>query len=124
MSEKRTVLVVDDIGQIRQLVQKMLQDAGYEVLVAESGRRALQLVQNHPGTIHLLVCHWMMHSLNGPSLGEVLAVCPDINIVLMSASDPDPLTEGNWTFLRKHFDRIDFVGKVRDLLPAANRSVV
>lgn len=41
---KRTVLVVDDEGGIRNLVNRMLTDAGYQVFTAADGFVALQLL--------------------------------------------------------------------------------
>lgn len=51
---KKKVLVVDDEKNIRLLLQEELADEGYEVITAESGARALDLIrQERPDLVTL-----------------------------------------------------------------------
>ena len=43
---KRTVLVVDDEQNMQAVMRMVLEEAGYEVLVADSGETALPHMQN------------------------------------------------------------------------------
>ena len=45
------VLIIDDDEQIRVLLRQMMEWAGYEVLVAENGRIAMQLHQRQPADL-------------------------------------------------------------------------
>ena len=59
-----TVLVVDDSNTLRQLLSLTLQKAGYQVLQAEDGQKAIaQLQQN--STIQLAISDVEMPNLNG-----------------------------------------------------------
>ena len=44
----RTILVIDDEQNMRWVLDRALQKAGYEVLTAERGERGLQLFSRHP----------------------------------------------------------------------------
>ena len=51
---RKKVLVADDTATVRKIAARLLASAGYEVLEAEDGRQALDLVQNeHPDLILL-----------------------------------------------------------------------
>ena len=52
--EQRTVLVVDDDAAIRALIAELLDEAGYIVLEADCGRRALQLVDERIPSVVLV----------------------------------------------------------------------
>ena len=51
---RRAVLVVDDDRDIRETLQELIQDEGYEVLTARHGAEALERLRDHrPGLIVL-----------------------------------------------------------------------
>lgn len=60
------VLLVDDEPTQRLLVARMLSRAGYEVVTAENGRQAMELVQG--GDIPLLITDWEMPEMDGIAL--------------------------------------------------------
>jgi CheY-like chemotaxis protein len=103
----RTVLVVDDeFGTVEVLVAA-LEDAGYRVLTAANGRRALErLEENKPD---LVVSDFMMPLMDGAALVAAMRANPefqDIPIIMMSAAPEAALRkqlEGYEAFLRKPF---------------------
>ena len=63
---KVTILVVDDEEYIRKLLQRILEDAGYDVLMAGSGQEALdKLMQAENQEPQLILLDIMMPGLNG-----------------------------------------------------------
>jgi DNA-binding response OmpR family regulator len=54
---RRTILVVDDEPQIRKLLRLQLEDAGYRVVLAESARRAAQLVVDENPDLMIVDAH-------------------------------------------------------------------
>jgi DNA-binding response OmpR family regulator len=78
-----TVLVVDDERKIRDLVRSYLEHAGYAVLVAESGERALEVVDRaHPD---LLVLDLMLPDLSGEEVARTLRARSDVPIIMLTA---------------------------------------
>jgi CheY-like chemotaxis protein len=60
-----TVLVAEDNGNVRALMRAVLERAGYEVLVAEDGRRALDLLAEHGERVDLALLDVVMPGLGG-----------------------------------------------------------
>ena len=64
-----TVLVVDDEPDVRALVAEVLRASGYDVLTAEDGVAALELMADRP-PVDLLVTDVLMPRLGGPELAD------------------------------------------------------
>jgi CheY-like chemotaxis protein len=81
-----TVLVVDDDEAIRETVNDVLCDEGYDVLLAENGEQALQLLkERHPSVVLLDL---MMPVMSGWEVLEAIENredLADIPIVVVSA---------------------------------------
>jgi two-component system phosphate regulon response regulator PhoB len=54
---RRTILVVDDEAQIRELLKLQLEEADYRVVLAESARRAAQLVRDEKPDLMIVDAH-------------------------------------------------------------------
>ena len=65
------VLIVDDEETIRRFVERVLGDAGYETVVASSGKEALAAAQAH-GPFDLLLTDLMMPEMSGDELARQL----------------------------------------------------
>lgn len=67
MSAKKRVLSIDDDPNVRTLVQSILGDVGYEVVSAESGPKAIEILaaEPNPVTFSLIVLDVMMPEMNG-----------------------------------------------------------
>jgi CheY-like chemotaxis protein len=62
------VLVVDDEGPVRSVVQRALQQQGYEVLTAAEGAEALALFSQQRGKVKAVITDMMMPGMDGPAL--------------------------------------------------------
>lgn len=77
------ILVVDDDVHILQLVNIYLTREGYQVMQAENGEQALQLLDgNMPD---LAVVDVMMPGMDGFTLTEILSKDYDIPVLLLTA---------------------------------------
>jgi two-component system cell cycle sensor histidine kinase/response regulator CckA len=65
------ILVVDDEEPIRQFAERILRDAGYEVVVASDGREALGVVEAQ-SRFDLFVIDFVMRQMRGDELGHQL----------------------------------------------------
>jgi DNA-binding NtrC family response regulator len=63
-----TVLVVDDEIAVCELVRRVLERQGYEVLAANGGETALRLFEEHRGIIKAIITDMMMPKVDGPAL--------------------------------------------------------
>lgn len=78
------VLVVDDETSIRVFVSRVLQDSGYEVVVAGSGTEALERFNNMP-RCDLLFTDYLMPNMNGDELARRLRLeRPDLKILYLT----------------------------------------
>jgi two-component system cell cycle sensor histidine kinase/response regulator CckA len=115
------VLVVDDERGVRRLTARMLRAEGYQVLEAESGEEALQLLESDP-SIRLLVTDIVMPEMDGLSLADrALAKAPHLRVLLMTGHAPEltaqfRLRETPLAVLLKPFTAEQLLGKVRDTL--------
>ncbi len=120
-----TVLIAEDEEAVRRLTERVLQHAGYQVLVAQQGTDALLIAQRHQGPIHLLVSDVVMPQMGGGDLARQLAATrPDLRVLFLSGyADPSiveqGLLDGGAAFLQKPFTTEALMRKVREALDAA-----
>jgi PAS domain S-box-containing protein len=79
-----TILLVEDSALVRELVAEGLADAGYTVLQAASGPDALKLLEEHAGTIDLMLTDVVMPGMSGVQLGEAVLKLRPMPIIYMS----------------------------------------
>src|SRR5689334_15645933 len=78
-----TILVVDDEQQIRQTVRGVLADEGYDVIEAENGRRALDVLAECPPQL-ALVDIWMPQVDGIELVQRMRHEAPGLPIIVMS----------------------------------------
>src|SRR5438034_1467237 len=117
-----TVLVVEDDERVRVLARKVLEQAGYTVLVAAGGKEALAAAEGHDGPIDLLMTDVVMPEMSGRTLTRRLAQRhPGLKVLYMSGySDEDIAQHGVFEagipFLKKPFTPSLLTQKLRDAL--------
>lgn len=83
--EGRGILVVEDDEQVAALVERVLTRAGYRVILASDGDRALPLLAAEPELSLLLTDVVLPGGLNGKHLAEeALTRYPDLPVLFMS----------------------------------------
>jgi CheY-like chemotaxis protein len=84
MSEKRTILLVDDDGDIRTLYTLVLESAGYAVIAVAHALEALNILAT--SQVALLITDYHMPEMNGAALiANVRASYPHLPIILASS---------------------------------------
>jgi two-component system, cell cycle sensor histidine kinase and response regulator CckA len=119
-----TVLLVEDAAPLRKLTNMLLKQHGYRVLTAANGIAALELVQEKPEKINLLLTDVIMPGMNGRALAERLApLQPGLRVLYMSGYTDDAivnhgvLSSGTY-LLHKPFSEESLIRKVREVLDA------
>jgi two-component system, cell cycle sensor histidine kinase and response regulator CckA len=116
-ADKPTVLVVDDDRQVRVFIRAVLLRQGYEVLEADDGVAAYELLQQLSGRVKLLVTDVQMPRMDGITLGQkVSADYPGLKVLYISGFVSDLRTNiPSDHFLPKPFALDVLVQRVRTL---------
>lgn len=89
-----TVLLVDDDSAVCQIVARVLTQAGYEVLVADSGAAALETARQFQGKIALLITDVIMPEMDGRELANALQLTrPETRALYLSGYTADVMVE-------------------------------
>ena len=88
---ERKILVVDDEQHICSILSRILGNAGYQVITASDGKKALQLTKDKEPDLILL--DLMMPGINGREVCHIVReFSPEIRIVYFTAKvESDPL---------------------------------
>ncbi|MCE9566340.1 MAG: PAS domain S-box protein [Planctomycetes bacterium] len=122
MRGNETILLVEDEDGVRGLALLVLQTYGYKVLAASDGRRALRAIENHQGSIDLLVTDVVMPGMGGGELAEaVREQFPHIKVLFSSGYTDDSVVrqgilEAEVAFLQKPYSPQSLARKVRQIL--------
>ena len=117
-----TILVAEDEQIVRALIRKVLEQAGYTVLLGDGGTEALQLAERHGGPIHLLVTDVVMPGMNGRELARrLLERRPDTKVLFLSGYAEDAVErhgvlEPGTAFMQKPFSPSALANRVREVL--------
>ena len=116
-------LVIDDEESVRSTVRTMLEDVGYDVLIAENGQEGLDVIRRQNGNISLVLLDQLMPVLGGDeALVAILETAPEMPIVLMSGygdseafqSDAD---SDRVRFLQKPFNKTHLCETLLEIMP-------
>jgi CheY-like chemotaxis protein len=119
---KETILVVEDEEDVRELIQTVLREKGYEVIVSEDPQHAERAAAQFGGEIHLLLTDMVMPGISGRELAtRISARRQDIRVLYMSGYTDNVITAGGMlekglAFLQKPFSPATLVQKVREVL--------
>lgn len=83
MSQKKTILFIDDEPALGDIVRTALSREGYNVLCAESGRKGMEIFQHQ--TIDLVILDIMMPEIDGFTVCEWLRRRSSVPIVMLTA---------------------------------------
>ncbi|HET6577200.1 MAG TPA: response regulator, partial [Gemmatimonadales bacterium] len=115
-----TVLVVEDEEGVREVVGRMLERLGFEVITAEDGIEALGRLDHHEGAMAAVLLDLSMPRMGGPEvLQQIRERRPELPVVLMSGYTEQEVAskllgpEGAAAFLQKPFLPEDLTSVLR-----------
>ena len=117
-----TILLLEDSDQVRNLVLALLKREGYVVLVAESGKKALEILRTHDGPVHMLLTDVVMPEMNGKQfVTQAMVSHPQIRVLYMSGYMDEVLAhhgilDTDVSFIQKPFTIQALSTKVREVL--------
>ena len=110
-----TILVADDEKEIRELLRLYLENEKYQVLEAEDGQQALDII--HRQRVDLCILDIMMPKVDGYHVLQELRKDNNIPVLILSAKDADSekilgLNLGADDYLAKPFNPLELVARV------------
>ncbi len=117
-----TILLVEDEHAVRALAMRVLTRSGFRILEAEAPSKALELAQQHGGSISLILSDVVMPEMSGPAMVSRLAdICPTARVLYISGYTNDEvicscLENQGVMLLQKPFSAQELVERVRQAL--------
>jgi two-component system repressor protein LuxO len=118
---KSRILFVDDEPSILSALKRMVSKLDCEVLTAESGQQALDIIKDKP--VDIIVSDMKMPHMDGNELLQKVAkLAPEtVRIVLTGFADMDmvlkSINDGHiWGYLQKPWDNYEFIVKLKQAL--------
>ena len=109
----KRVLLVDDEGDVRNLLTRGLREAGLGVVAAATATEALSVLRQEPHGIHLVIADVWMPGMTGMELvAQIGRRWPDLPVFFISGDDLPPHAP-EAPFLRKPFSADDLLAAVR-----------
>ncbi len=125
----RRLLLIDDDPNLILLVKDYLEFRGYEVITAENGREALEVLEQE--TPDMIICDVMMPEMDGYSLVSAIRQDPKtswIPVLFLSAKGQSQdrvkgLNIGADVYMVKPFEPEELVAQVESSLKQASRLI-
>lgn len=129
VGEHKRLLLIDDDPNLILLVKDYLEFRGYEVITAENGQEALDVLQKD--TPDMIICDVMMPQMDGYSLVEHVRKDPRtswIPVLFLSAKGQSQdrvkgLNTGADVYMVKPFEPEELVAQVESSLKQASRLI-
>lgn len=124
-SRDKSILLAEDAEIVREMVQEILKNDGYEVFAYPDGQKAFAFFQQNPEKVDLVVTDIVMPQMNGKELAQQCrSERPDVGILYMSGYlDSQLNTEedlsGNTDFIAKPFRPAELLQKIEELIEQA-----
>jgi DNA-binding NtrC family response regulator len=122
-----TILIVDDHETIWDFLIEALQQLGYSVLLAENGIDAVQIYEENPEEVDLVLLDMIMPKQGGhQTFYKIKAIDPDAKILLSSGyvseeEVNDLLQQGACGFLPKPHRLADMAKEIRRILDGVEK---
>lgn len=121
LTGKGTILVVEDEDPVRSFTVRALANKGYNMLEADSGEAALDILEKGDEQIDLMISDVVMPSLDGPTLvSRARELNPGLKIIMISGYAEDAfrkkISVEQIAFLPKPFSLTHLAEKVKEAL--------
>src|SRR5689334_9043470 len=119
----RTILVIDDERDIREMIAEALETEGYRIQQAETGARALEILSSQP--VDLVLSDIQLPDMSGIDLAaRIKAQQPELPVVMVTAlAQADMAIEalklGASDYVTKPFDLDTLSASIRNILQKA-----
>ena len=126
MKKRLYIMVVDDEQTIPSLLSRTLEPEGYGVVIADNGRSAMKLLEEH--TPDLIILDIMMPGLDGFQVLGLIRQRFSVPVIMLTAKREvntarDALNLGADDYIRKPFCKGELLARIRAKLRRAGVEV-
>ena len=119
---QKTILLVEDSEQVRNIVCSILERQGYRVFNAANGAEAIELVALQKVSVDLLLTDVVMPDMNGKELyARLVQEIPTLKVIYMSGYTDNVIVhhgvlDKGVQFIQKPFSTHSLISKVREVI--------
>jgi len=119
---KETLLLVEDDEQVRELAERLLTRAGYDVISAEDGEIAVEKFKQHQAKLSLVILDVVLPKMGGNEVRkEVIKINPEIPILFTSGYSANGIhtnfiLQDGLILLQKPYNSGGLLKKVRQVI--------
>ncbi len=115
---RKSVLVADDHAKIRKLFQKLLNLIGFDTILVENGKKALDVYKSNKGKISLIILDLNMPDMSGFDVyRKIVEMNPHERIIICSDCCFEQIPRHLYKYyIRKPFSLKGFVNTLRRVL--------
>lgn len=116
-----TILLVEDEAPVRSFAARALRNKGYNVLEADCGEAALEVVRDHGNELDVIISDVIMPGMNGPEMiKQIMPQYPSVKVIFISGYAEDAFADSfgedyEFNFLPKPFTLKQLAGKVKEV---------
>ena len=116
-----TILLVEDEEPVRNFAARALRNKGYNVLEADCGEQALDVIAEHGESLDVIVSDVIMPGMSGPEMiKQIVPDHPDVKIIFISGYAEDAFTDSfgddyEFNFLPKPFTLKQLAAKIKEV---------
>jgi two-component system, cell cycle sensor histidine kinase and response regulator CckA len=116
-----TILLVEDEAPVRSFAARALRNKGYNVLEADCGEAALDVIKEHGEELHVIITDVIMPGMNGPEMiKQIQPNYPQVKVIFISGYAEDAFadafgSDASFNFLPKPFTLKQLAAKVKEV---------
>ncbi len=117
-----TILLIEDEKMVMNITEKMLESIGYNVLTAQTGKKAINILNTFKSKIDLAILDIELPDICGKDLYSLLIqICPELKVIVCSGYSSDGpaqeiLNMGAQAFIQKPFRLKQLSSKIKELI--------
>ena len=117
-----SILIVEDIEELRGLISTALKSYGYHVSTANNALDAIDIIKNNKNEFHLVITDLIMPKMGGKIMSEkMIEISPKLKTLFLSGHTEEILNlngleKDSPFFLEKPFSMVSLLTKVKNIL--------
>ena len=119
---KETVLLIDDDEMVVDVGELILNNSGYDVVIAKSGKEAIDVYKENHNRVDMVILDMILPDMGGGDTYDRLKeINPGIKVLLASGYDidyqgSDIMERGCDGFIQKPYNMNELLEKIRGIL--------